>query len=69
MFGIVYYGIKEKDNVNNQMASDAAVRQFSSGTPISDGRPVAQDPDITITNPASYTDQSTSVLSLSNLSE
>ncbi|TYZ65693.1 hypothetical protein PybrP1_009343 [[Pythium] brassicae (nom. inval.)] len=56
VFGIVYYGIKVKDDVNNQISSDAAVRQYSSGTPISDGRPVAQDPDITITNPASYTD-------------
>lgn len=56
VFGIVYYGIQLKENVNETVASDAAVRQYSSGTPISDGRPAVEDADITVTNPVSYTD-------------
>uniref|UniRef100_K3WF81 Glycoside hydrolase family 5 domain-containing protein n=1 Tax=Globisporangium ultimum (strain ATCC 200006 / CBS 805.95 / DAOM BR144) TaxID=431595 RepID=K3WF81_GLOUD len=57
VFGLVYYGIKLKNDVNDQVASDAAVRNiYSSGTAISDGRPTVEVTDITITNPAKYTD-------------
>lgn len=69
MFGLVYYGIKVKDDVNNQVASDAAVRQYSTGTPIADGRPVSEDPDITVTNPASYTDNSAWMVSVLGIGE
>lgn len=58
----MYYGIQLKDNVNTTVASDAAVRQYTSGTAISDGRPAAADPDISVTNPESYTDNSTFVV-------
>ena len=58
VFGLVYYGIQVKDNVKNQVATDAAVRNYESGKPIADGRPAAQDPDITVTNPVKYVDKS-----------